>query len=163
MLHAASQRLQDDRVEVRTVACEWLTGMLRCLPQHHFDTFLAETQKSVDLAFPSRRRQRYVAGVKSSVAQVATPSTKMQHSCALSLSAILLSKPYDLETWTSAVLLALARAVRAPAPTRESARKALTAFRKYQQQVSSLPLRERLDPYVWDELQDASVTSSYFA
>ena len=48
-----------------------------------------------------------------------------QHACALSLSAVLLSRPYVIEEWTGSVLMALARAARAPAPVKVSATEAL--------------------------------------
>ena len=58
------------------------------------------------------------------------------------------------------MLLALARAARAPAPVKVSATEALGTFRKTQEGTSRLPVWERLAPAVWDAVRDAAVQSS---
>jgi hypothetical protein len=158
IIAAASDRLSDEKIEVRGVGCELLTSMLRCIPEEYVARFRDNALISAKAVFPSER-----APGKPKDPRVSNTSTSATlHACALSLSAVLLSNPYVIEDWTGGVLLALARAVRLPAPTKESARKALGHFRKTQQGASMLPLRERLEPHVWDAVQDASIQSSYF-
>jgi Domain of unknown function (DUF3437) len=169
---AASARLLDSKVEVRQAAADLLTGLLQCMPAESSRRFREETLKCAETVFPVRSRKRRrasevdVSANKSSSVGVSTAvSTGIaeQHACALSLSAVLLSRPYVIEQWTGGVLMALARAAQAPAPVKVSATEALGTFRKTQEGTSRLPLRERLEPAVWDALRDAAVQSSYFA
>lgn len=163
IIAAASARLCDDKVEVRTVACDLITGILQCIPESYATIFRDDALASAESLFPSRQTRRHRERAGTDIDSSMVPSAAELHACALSLCSVLLSRPYVIESWTGSVLLALARAVKAPAPAKTSARKALGTFRKTQQGVSMLPLRERLEQHVWEELQDASVQSSYFA
>ena len=162
---AASSRLLDSKVEVRQAAANLLTGLLQCMPQESSRKFREATLKSAESVFPVRSRKRRRTSEDSSGPGAAVVATGVpeQHACALSLSAVLLSRPYVIEEWTGSVLMALARAARAPAPVKVSATEALGTFRKTQEGTSRLPLRERLAPMVWDAVRDAAVQSSYFA
>ena len=167
MTSAASSRLHDTKVEVRQAAADLLTGLLQCMPPESSRRFREATLKSATTVFParSRKRKRHSSGDNGGSAgdTVVATGVAEQHACALSLSAVLLSRPYVIEEWTGDVLLALARAATAPAPVKVSATEALGTFRKTQEGTSRLPLRERLAPVVWDAVRDAAVQSSYFA
>ena len=60
------------------------------------------------------------------------------------------------------VLLLLAKATRYPPPARTSATQALGEFRKTQESTARAPLKERLNPDVWDTIRDAG-ENPYFA
>lgn len=158
---AASCRLLDSKVEVRQAAANLLTGLLQCMPAEASRKFREQTLDTASDVFPARTAKR--RRIKEHSGSSAAPGLLKQHACALSLSAVLLSRPYVIEEWTSDVLMALTRAAQAPAPVKVSATEALGNFRKTQEGTSRLPLRERLDPDVWDALRDAAVQSSYFA
>lgn len=163
--NAASSRLLDSRVEVRQAAADLLTGLLQCMPPGASRRFREATLKGAETVFPvrSRKRRRPSEDNPNLATGVVATGVPEQHACALSLSAVLLSRPYVIEKWTGSVLMALARAAQAPAPVKVSATEALGTFRKTQEGTSRLPLRERLDPAVWDAVRDAAVQSSYFA
>jgi hypothetical protein len=167
---AASLRLLDSKLEVRQAAADLLTGLLQCMPAESSRRFREATLKQAETVFPPRRRKRKKMSQDGTCEEDSRKNSSehsagiaQQHACALSLSAVLLSRPYVMEEWTGGVLMALTRAARAPAPVKVSATEALGTFRKTQEGTSRLPLRERLDPAVWDAVRDAAVQSSYFA
>lgn len=154
-------RLRDRKVEVRQSAMELITGILQCMEEDEARSFRDATMESAATLFPAHRKRTQSNGAKASEDKNAVLTD--QHACTLALGAVLLSTPYVIKPWTGDVVKALARASGSPAPVKGSAVDALQQFRTNHEGISRLPLKERLEPDVWDALRDAAVLSSYFA
>lgn len=140
---------------------ELLTGMLQCMNAEDAGRFREATMSAAHVLFPPRRQRHQTSASKGS-AEGAAQLTE-QHACTLALGSVLLSSPYAIKPWTGDVVMALARAARESVPVKGSAADALQQFRTNHEGISRLPLKQRLDPDVWDALRDAAVQTSYFA
>jgi Domain of unknown function (DUF3437) len=152
LLGLARDALSDEKVEIRELAARLLSGLLICAPAAAAVECRGAVVVEAAQLFRTKRKR----------ATSAAPLVVAQHACALALNALLMSSPYTLREWMDDVLLALARAARAPPPVRGAATSALAEFRKNHGATSQLPLRQRLREDVWDSIQDVASSSSYF-
>lgn len=88
LLAAFESSLQDDKLEIRTLASNTLSGVIKVLPPDLFDTVKSRIVKEAQAAFPGRKQQPTIA-----------PSVVQLHSCVLKLAALLQSSPYELAEW----------------------------------------------------------------
>ena len=88
LLAAFEASLQDDKLEIRTLASNTLSGVIKVLPPDLFEAVRLQIVKEAQAAFPGRKQQPATA-----------PSAVQLHSCVLKLAALLKSSPYKLADW----------------------------------------------------------------
>ena len=88
LLAAFEASLQDDKLEIRTLASNTLSGVIKVLPPDLFESIQSKIVKEAQAAFPGRKQQPTTA-----------PSVVQLHSCVLKLAALLQSSPYELADW----------------------------------------------------------------
>eukprot|EP00892_Ulva_mutabilis_P003225 jgi/Ulvmu1/12903/UM098_0091.1 len=152
LVQACDRCLQDDKLEIRSLAGVTLSGLLKVIPPVLEVPLRNNILQQGRKAFPAGRMQH---GPESTV--------MTQHSCVIRLAALLSSSPYTICDWMDEVLMMIARAARRPAPVRTAATAALGEFRKTHETSESEPLKERLKPEIWEGIMDVTLQTSYFA
>ena len=111
--------LQDENIEVREMATESLSGLLRCsqrqsiLPlKNRFTRIVSKT------TIPSRKHDNYATAIRT------------VHSAVLGLVALINAYPYSVEDWMPPLTEILARHSSDPPPIAQTIRKAAAAFKK---------------------------------
>lgn len=94
LLAAFEASLQDDKLEIRTLASNTLSGLIKVLPPRLFEAVKSKIVKEAQAAFPGRKQQPANA-----------PTIVQLHSCVLKLAALLQSNPYELADWCVAHML----------------------------------------------------------
>jgi hypothetical protein len=95
LLAAFETCLQDDKLEIRTLASKTLSGLIKVLPPDLFETVNSKIVSEAQVAFPSHKSAS------------AAPTIVQLHSCVLKLAALLQSSPYELADWCALLTLCL--------------------------------------------------------
>lgn len=115
-------RLQDSKVEVRSLSAATLSGIIKALPAHEIDLLrqriISQVHKLFATAATGRQASRGRATGTPVVAAAATATRQQQGAAFLSeaqavvqgLKAFVLSSPYDVPGWMPEVLMALVAA-----------------------------------------------------
>eukprot|EP00878_Enallax_costatus_P008919 GHUV01009325.1.p1 GENE.GHUV01009325.1~~GHUV01009325.1.p1 ORF type:complete len:859 (+),score=405.44 GHUV01009325.1:948-3524(+) len=173
-------RLQDPKVEVRSLSAATLSGIIKALPAHENDILRQQIISQVDKLFATSAKgrngskRRAVAGpvaAAASVSGVAAPAQQQQGAMFLSeaqavvqgLKAFVLSSPYDVPDWMPEVLMALVGAANSRNPlVRRDASKALSEFKRTHEEDALDQLKGMLAEEQWEALTQVTSSASYF-
>ncbi|KAH7621507.1 hypothetical protein Ndes2526B_g03845 [Nannochloris sp. 'desiccata'] len=170
------QRLEDEKLEVRELAANSLSGLVRGLPENDAAELRRKFLSRANEIFPTRGRRRRTreqleSGSKIAAATIDTsPATSssssssvpVRHGTALALQALVLSSPYDVPLWLPDVLMALVRLASEPAPIKTTVTKALGEFRRTHEEGGLVEVKEVLSGEQWEAIRDVASPASYF-
>eukprot|EP00879_Flechtneria_rotunda_P001404 GHRR01001556.1.p1 GENE.GHRR01001556.1~~GHRR01001556.1.p1 ORF type:complete len:449 (+),score=237.30 GHRR01001556.1:144-1349(+) len=161
-------RLQDPKVEVRSLAAATLSGIIKALPVHEIDTLRGQLVSQVHLLFSSqtgaaaKRHNAAVAGAAGQQQQGAAFLAEAQ-AVVQGLKAFVLSSPYDVPSWMPEVLMALMAAANSRNPlVRRDASKALSEFKRTHEEDALEQLRVMLREEQWEALTQVTSSATYF-
>ena len=138
---AASDACADERSEVRELAASSLSGILRVGGGAALDRERSAAEEAVRAGTRALRKARRrkareaAAGGRGSDRKQAASAALAgapfeRHASLLRLAACLQSRPYDVDPWMPAALMAMADAVSEPAPVRDAVKNAFQEFRR---------------------------------
>jgi proteasome activator subunit 4 len=167
------QRLEDDKLEVRELAANSLSGLVRGLPEGNAAELRKKFLSKAHEIFPVRGRRRRtreereggghkIATTTSTTTTTASSSVPVRHGTALALQALVVSSPYDVPFWLPDVLMALVRLAPEPAPIKTTVTKALGEFRRTHEEGGLVEMKEVLSAEQWEAIRDVASPASYF-
>jgi hypothetical protein len=94
-------RLQDPKTEVRSIAANTLSGLLRALPAPAAEALRASMLSSASALFSRPRSRRRVAAPAAGGVDAASAAAAVveKAACVQGLRALLMSSPYDCPPW----------------------------------------------------------------
>lgn len=161
-------RLQDSKVEVRSLAAATLSGTIKALPRGEVDALRAALLFRTAVLFGGhagdRRGQRHAAAAAGSTGSRDGDTAMADASAAVQgLKAFVLSSPYDVPPWMPDVLMGLVAAAGRGSPlVRRDASKALGEFKRTHEQDALETLRDMLGEERWEALSQVTSSASYF-
>jgi len=160
------QRLEDEKLEVRELAANSLSGLVRGLPEDDAAELRKKFLSRALEVFPARGRRRRTReeseGGNKTATTASPPSVPVRHGTALALQALVLSSPYDVPLWLPDVLMALVRLAPEPAPMKTTVTKALGEFRRTHEEGGLVEVKEVLSAEQWEAIRDVASPASYF-
>jgi proteasome activator subunit 4 len=162
VLNEALRLLEDPKLEVREMACDTISGVIRALSlekQAEIREKIVSRSKEI---FPDRKRRKVVSNGSNSKVDVQR-SLPERHGAVLALRALVISSPYDVPQWLPEILMALVRLASEPAPVKNTVREALSDFRRTHEEGGLLEVKDAMTAEQWEAVRDVAVgAASYF-
>ena len=161
VLEEAIRLLEDDKLEVREMACDTVSGVIRALSPRNQEAVRARILEHSQAIFPDRKRRRLPNddGAKTSKAEHALPT---RHGAVLALRALVMSSPYDVPAWMSPVLMALVRVSSEKGVVGKTVTSTLSDFRRTHEETLEA-VKSTLSEEQWEMIRDvAGGNCSYF-
>jgi proteasome activator subunit 4 len=165
VLDEAMRLLEDEKLEVREMACDTVSGVIRALSSPRQEALRTSIVAKAKEIFPDRKRRRANGagdGKKAKAADVSQPLA-VRHGAVLALRALVMSSPYDVPQWLPEILMALVRVASEPAPVKKAVTEALADFRRTHEEGGLQEMKDVMTPEQWEAVRDVAVgAASYF-
>ena len=161
VLNEALRLLEDPKLEVREMACDTVSGVIRALSPERQEKLRCTIIAKAREVFPDRKRRRTVGDGKSE--RDITSPLPVRHGTVLALRALVMSSPYDVPSWLPEILMALVRLASEPAPVKNTVSEALADFRRTHEEGGLLEVKDAMTSDQWEAIRDVAVgAASYF-
>lgn len=161
VLNEALRLLEDPKLEVREMACDTVSGVIRALSPERQQKLRNSIIARAKEIFPDRKRRR-TTGNKSAGKEDISP-LPVRHGAVLALKALVMSSPYDVPNWLPEILMDLVRLASEPAPVKNTVSEALSDFRRTHEEGGLLEVKDAMTSDQWEAIRDVAVgAASYF-
>ncbi len=164
VLNEAMRLLEDSKLEVREMACDTISGVIRALSAQRQATLRAKIVDHAKAVFPARKRRRLANGNGSANGageSKAEHSLQVRHGAVLGLRALAMSSPYEIPKWLPGILMSLVRVGTEKGVVGRTVTECLSDFRRTHESLDVV--KSKLSEEEWEAIRDVAVGgSSYF-
>jgi len=158
VLDEAIRLLEDEKLEVREMACDTVSGVIRALSAERQQVVRARILEHAKTIFPDRKRRRLANGdgkTPSSSSTKAAHTLPTRHGAVLALRALVMSSPYDVPSWMSPVLMALVRVATEKGAVGKTVTSTLSDFRRTHEETLD-SVKTTLSEEEWEMIRDVA-------
>lgn len=164
VLNEAMRLLEDSKLEVREMACDTVSGVIRALSAERQATLRAKIVDHAKAIFPDRKRRRLANGSGSANGAGGSEvehSLQVRHGAVLGLRALAMSSPYEIPKWLPGILMSLVRVGTEKGVVGRTVTECLSDFRRTHENLDVV--KSKLSEEEWEAIRDVAVgVSSYF-
>jgi hypothetical protein len=160
IIQLLAQTLQDSRIEVRQLANETLSGIIRCSSRESIEQLKNYFEGLLKEKLPKKTKNCTIKDLK------AKPEYNKilikRHAGVLGLSSLVQAFPYDIPNWLPEVLCSIALCINNPSPIHSTVKKTYADFKRTHQDT----WHEDIQKFTEDQLSiltDLLISPSYYA
>ncbi|CAG8507014.1 6948_t:CDS:10 [Ambispora gerdemannii] len=160
IMNTVSDMLMDTQIEVRQMASETLSGLIRCSQRNAIAALKERFNELLQTKIPPRKRT-------AQAPRTAKPpgfqeALVKRHAAALGLSCLIDAFPYEVPKWMPEVLVQLAKCISDPVPIQTTVKKTFANFRRTHQDSWHEDTKEFTEDQL-SLLSDMLISPSYYA
>lgn len=164
VLKEAMRLLEDSKLEVREMACDTVSGVIRAISAERQATIRAQIVDHAKAVFPDRKRRRLASGdggARGAAGSKMEHSLQVMHGAVLGLRALVMSSPYEIPKWLPGILMSLVRVGTEKGLVGRTVTECLSDFRRTHDNLDVV--KSKLSEEEWEAIRDVAVgVSSYF-
>ncbi|CAG8466985.1 9745_t:CDS:10 [Ambispora leptoticha] len=160
IMNTVSDMLMDSQIEVRQMASETLSGLIRCSQRNAIAALKERFNELLKTKIPPRKRtDQAPRAARPPEFQNALVS---RHAATLGLSCLIDAFPYEVPKWMPEVLVQLAKCISDPVPIQTTVKKTFANFRRTHQDSWHEDKKEFTEDQL-SLLSDMLISPSYYA